>query len=494
MMADRTMRRRMCAAWMGAVLMLGTGCQSSRVALDTQPVPAPQPAPAAAEVAAPPDLPPEAYAPPPPPPPAWTNPPPRQMVQERRTRAAEVAARPDGATPSVQSAPLGATGPQLFDNSGVSRVALLLPLTGRHARIGAALRNAAQLALFDWADPSFELMFLDTGGSPGGAREAAVTAISDGAALILGPLLADSTRAVGRVARRSEVPVVSFSNDSTAASDGVYVVGFRPETEVRRVVAHAVTEGARRLAVLAPYDSYGDRVVAEFQATARGLGAEITRVARYPDGGDYDAVIRQLADYDRRRAALQSQMEALEGRSDAASRRALARLETLHTVGNPAFDALLIADGGRRLQEIAALLPYYDIDPKVVRMLGTGQWDVAGIGTEPALIGGWYAAADPSGRAALMQRYTRTFGQTPPRIATLAYDATALAAVLVRGAKGPDYSAPTLTQDTGFMGTDGIFRLRPGGLGERALAVLEVEERGSRVIDPAPERFPEPGF
>ncbi len=417
------------------------------------------------------------------------------MVQERRTRAAEAGPSTAGtAPPTVQSAPLDTFEPREAETAGVSRVALLLPLSGRHARLGTALRNAAQLALFERAGPLFELMFLDTGGTPDGARTAARTAISDGAALIIGPLLADSTRAAGPMAQRAGVPMVSLSNDGTAAAPGVYVIGFRPETEVRRVVGHAFASGLRRFAVLAPYGSHGERVVAALRTAAHDLGAEVSRVARYVDGGDYDAVVRQLADYDRRHAALESQKAALGERRDPVSRRTLARLRALQTVGDPAFDALLIADGGRRLQEIAALLPYYDIDPKVVRMLGTGQWDVPGVGTEPALIGGWYAAADPAGRQGLMDRFERTFGAAPPRLVTLAYDATALAAVLVRGAEGPNYSAPTLTQESGFLGTDGVFRLRPDGLGERTLAVLEIEERGARVIDAAPERFPEPAF
>jgi hypothetical protein len=36
---------------------------------------------------------------------------------------------------------------------------------------------------------------------------------------------------------------------------------------------------------------------------------------------------------------------------------------------------------------------------------------------------------------------------------------------------------------------DGLFRLRPGGVAERGLAVLEVTPEGTRVLDPAPSSF-----
>lgn len=480
---------RIASACLGAVLLLA-GCQSSLVPADSQPSTIVDPAPAPAPVPAP-----AVQADVPPPPPAWKNPPSRYEVQQRRTEAARQQLPYDQVPqPEIQVARIPASDTGLaITGGGVTRVAVLLPMSGRHARLGGAMRNAAQLALFEFADKSFELMFLDTGGTAAGAREAAVTAVSDGAALIIGPLLSTSTRAAGEVAQQYGIPVVSFSSDSAAAGPGVYILGFRPETEVRRVVEFAYNAGLRRFAVLAPSNTFGDRIVTEFRRVVADLGAVLSREARYfPDGGGYDDVIRELADYGVRHAALERQKQELQGRTDEVSQRALARLETLQTIGDPDFDALLVADGGRRLKELAALLPYYDIDPKVVKMLGTGQWDEPGIGVEPALLGGWFAASDPGPRAPLMAKYQETFGDVPPRLITLAYDATALAAVLVRGANSPDYSAPNLTQSTGFLGTDGVFRLNPGGLGERALAVLEVRERDSVVLDPAPRSFQVP--
>ena len=152
-------------------------------------------------------------------------------------------------------------------------------------------------------------------------------------------------------------------------------------------------------------------------------------------------------------------------------------------------DELLLADGGKRLLAIAALLPFYDIDPKKVKMLGTGQWDAPGLGAEPALIGGWFAAPPPTARTDFVNTYKSTYGRTPPRLATLAYDATALAAVLARSEKGPGFSATAITVPSGFWGRDGIFRFLPGGVAERGLAVMKVGRNGAEIISRAPETF-----
>ena len=54
-------------------------------------------------------------------------------------------------------------------------------------------------------------------------------------------------------------------------------------------------------------------------------------------------------------------------------------------------------------------LPFFDIDPGKVQMLGTGQWDVLGLGAEPALLGGWYAAPDPLAREVFLRQYKKIY-------------------------------------------------------------------------------------
>ena len=366
------------------------------------------------------------------------------------------------------------------------RVALLLPLTGSQSGLAAAMLNAAQLALFDFADERMELLLHDTRGTPAGAADAAALAIADGATVILGPLLADSVRAATPAARAANVTILGFSSDRSVAGEGVFTMGFLPEAEVQRVVAFARSQGLRRFAALAPDNEYGEKVVAALGRAAEG--AVVSRIQFYdPGASDFSAAVRRLADYEARRGALEYQRSQLRSRDDEIARRALRRLAKLQTVGDLPFDALLVADGGKRLQAIAALLPFFDVDPAKIRMLGTGSWEEPGLGAEPALVGGWFAAPPPAARAKFEDRYRKTYGEPPHRLATLAYDATALAAVLAKD--GSDFSARALTQASGFWGRDGIFRLLPEGVTERGLAVLQVQPRGFKVISEARETF-----
>jgi ABC-type branched-subunit amino acid transport system substrate-binding protein len=367
---------------------------------------------------------------------------------------------------------------------------LVAALERANAGLGQAMLNAAQLAVFNFADESFELLIHDTKGSPGAATEAASAAIGDGAALILGPLLSASTRAVGAVARAANVPVIAFSSDRSVAGGGTYTMGFLPSAEIWRIVAYARSKGVRRFAALAPDNIYGETVVSALENAVAANGGTVPRVQFYdPNTTDFSVVVRTLANYNSRRQALLGQRKELKGREDEVSRRALKRLAKLQTIGDLPFDALLLAEGGKRLQAIAALLPFYDIDPAKVRMLGTGQWDMPGLGAEPALVGGWFAAPSPAARTDFETTYKETYGRASPRLATLAYDATALAAVLAKAEQGANFSAAAITVTSGFWGRDGIFRFLPSGVAERGLAVMKVGRHGPEVISRAQETF-----
>lgn len=140
------------------------------------------------------------------------------------------------------------------------------------------------------------------------------------------------------------------------------------------------------------------------------------------------------------------------------------------------------------MQALAPLLSSSGIAGSV-QLIGTGQWDYPDIGREKALVGGWYAAPDPKGWTNFTANYAKTYGSTPPRIASLGYDAVSLAVTLSQNPPGQRYTPSQLTRGSGFSGVDGLFRLLPDGTSERGLAILEVGANGPRVLEPPPSSF-----
>jgi len=110
------------------------------------------------------------------------------------------------------------------------------------------------------------------------------------------------------------------------------------------------------------------------------------------------------------------------------------------------------------------------------------------------LQGGWYAAPDSAGFRNFSVRYRSRYGQDPVRTATLAYDAVALVAALVKTQGTQRFTEPVLTNPSGFAGIDGLFRFRADGTNQRGLAVLRVTPTGGQIISPPPRVFTASGF
>lgn len=352
-----------------------------------------------------------------------------------------------------------------------TKVALLLPLSaaGQTAVIAKAMKQASELALFELDDPSFELLVKDDKGTPDGARAAAEEAVAEKADLILGPLFAPSVSAAAPVAARAGIAMLAFSNDRRVAGRGVHVLGFQVDQEVERIATYVAQQRRSRLVALLPDDDYGRAVEA---ALARGRsGLQVVAVERF--GGAGTALlepVRRLADLVRAGGSA-STGDGSEG----------------------AIDTLLIAAGPDTLAGIGSMLAYAKLDTKLVKLVGTGGWDHPTLGRDAAFVGGWYPAPDPRNWQAFAEKFSRTFGMAPPRIASLAYDATTIAIGLSKGPAATRYAEASLTRTSGFTGIDGPLRLTAGGVAERKLAILEVQSFGATAVDAAGAPGPDNG-
>ena len=345
------------------------------------------------------------------------------------------------------------------------RVALLLPFNSPRDNVRTlsnAIYNAAQLALFEFDNRQILLIPKATGGTSGGAQRAAQEALGAGADLILGPLFAEEVTAVAPLAASARVPVVAFSSDSSVAGNGVYLLSFPLDQDIDRIVEFATLQGLQSFGALYPQGTYGNRARNAFERAVAARAGQMVAATSYPadSEGMYEPARRIAASY-----------------------------------GGGNFQALFLPEGGAQLKTISPLLPYYDLDPRQVKFLGTGLWDDPSLALEPPLHGAWFPAPPPEGHAQFLTRYKRAYGSTtPPRIASLGYDAASLAVALATRPAGERFSAEALTDPDGFAGVDGIFRFMPDGRTERGLAVMEIRAGGAVVVDPAPTSFRPPLF
>ncbi len=343
---------------------------------------------------------------------------------------------------------------QVLNKKKVS-VAILLPLSGRHQALGQSMLQSSQMAIFDIGAKNFNLIPIDTKGNTSGAISAATKAIGQKVDLIIGPIFSGNLKAIKPVVQPSGIPIIAFTTDWTLAGRNTYVMGFLPFAQVERVANYSRSKGYNRYGVLAPKNEYSDVVIRTLSGNLRRHG-EVIADSRYF-------------------SPMQKNMH---------------NLVKDYVISNPNnVNALMMPMGGADLKSVSSYMSYYDMNrKKSIKLLGTGLWEDPSLAKESGLHGAWFAAPDPTLRRDFERRYKKNYDAAPVRLASLSYDATALAAILA-GGNGQPYNPRNITNIRGFSGIDGIFRFRPDGMVERGLAVLEVRPNGLKVIDPAPRAF-----
>jgi len=220
-------------------------------------------------------------------------------------------------------------------------------------------------------------------------------------------------------------------------------------------VAYAAQQGKLKFAALIPEDAFGKIAAAAFTEAVSRAGGTVVALETYPSSPN--GVLEPM-------------------------RKISAAIQAAETEGTP-VDALFLPGGQENLELVARLLPQAEIDTEKIKLIGTGGMDYPNAGHDARLVGAWYPAPDPRGWTDFSQKYAKSYGQAPPRIASLAYDAVSMAIALSGGGEGPLYTSGQLTRASGFTGVDGAFRLLPDGTTDWSLAILEVQKFGAGVVD-----------
>lgn len=327
------------------------------------------------------------------------------------------------------------------------RVALLVPLSGGNAAVGQSIANATTMALLDTNADNLRITTYDTATGP---RSAASRAINDGNTLILGPLLADNVPAVLAESRAANVPLISFSNDTTVASPDAFVMGHVPEESIAATVRFASARGNSNFAALVPDGEYGRRAEAALQAAVRANGGRVVATERFARGN----------------TSIVSAAERIRQRGG--------------------YDSVLVADGARLTARAADVFK-----PGDAQLLGTELLSGESSVTRTPAMRGMLFSAVPDGRfKRFADSYNSRFGGQPYRISTLGYDAVLLALRVAQDWRvGDRFPTRALRDKGGFLGLDGIFRFDRSGVVQRAMEVREIRDGRVVIVGNAPERF-----
>ena len=373
---------------------------------------------------------------------------------------------------------------------GKRKIAVLLPLSGQYAALGTLLFETAQMALFDFGGENIDILPFDVGhDNSERALKAFQQAREAGAEVIAGPLFSASVDAIDDEAVNAGIPILAFSSDSSLARQGVFIMGYRVEDEIKSLVAYARRKGFIRYALLAQNSAYGRLIDETLHLMTDSYDANYTRYLLF-DGQVRDASeqVEAFADYQQREAFVQDQLRSFDLSSERKEDQVM--INEVRAMTSLPFDAVFLPLQGQDLVSAVAFLAFYDVTNARVRFLGTSLWESDTTLREPLLNGSWFAAPDIDLRAAFRQKFISVFQRQPPRVASIVYDTVALLMNLM--ASPEPMNTKRLTEPKGFEGVNGLFRLHEDGTVERSYNVYKINNGRFDIVGKGRQSFDEP--
>jgi branched-chain amino acid transport system substrate-binding protein len=386
----------------------------------------------------------------------------RQDGWRRRQRALFLVLLAAAVAAGCKAKPSQPTGPVL--------IGLVGALTGPEAQLGQSVRDGATLAI-EQANAEggvrgrrLELRAYDSQGQPEEAARATVRLVTeDGAVLVVGGDTSGSTLAMGPVAARAHVPLVS----PTATSPRVTL------------------EGGPYVFRVCFVDSFQGTALAKL-AGDEGFG----RVAMLVDmKSDYSVGLAQ--EFEKRFVALGGTLAGKEtyGTGDSDFRAQLTKLKGLHP------DALFIPGYYADAAAIAVQARQLGL---AVQLLGGDGWDsvselvsLGGAAVEGSQFTTHFSPDNPSPQVqSFLRAFRARFGHPPPSGAALGYDAARVGLDGLRRASAPTGPAlrEALAQTATFEGVTGLINLGRNRDAVKSAVVLRIRDgRAVFVTELSPE-------
>jgi hypothetical protein len=175
------------------------------------------------------------------------------------------------------------------------QVALLLPLTGRAAAAGGAVRDGFLGAYYDGSNaarPRIRVYDVAERDSP----SAYLQALADGCDFVVGPLTREEVAALATLADgRASTLALNFLPDGVQVPDRFYQFALSPEDEARLAARRIAADGRLSGVTLAPQSDWGRRVTGAFAEEFAAAGGRIVDQAEYlPSTADFNETLRRL--------------------------------------------------------------------------------------------------------------------------------------------------------------------------------------------------------
>ena len=307
------------------------------------------------------------------------------------------------------------------ENIGEIKIGLLAPFSGKYKNLGNSLLLSTQLALDEIGDKKIKIIPRDSGSDNKEQLNRAVKEIIDsGAKVILGP---PDSNGFDELYKYNDTIFISLSNKEPRIKENIISIGISLESQINAIEKFINGKKKSKTIIMYPENEYAELI----DKKIKKIKLKNYKIFKYnSDPKILTGEIEKLTNYSQRKRNLEFRKKLLEGKEDEASKRELAKLEQIYTLGKVNFDSLIIIDFGNSLKSVLASLVFADIDDEKVLFTTVNQWFDESIFYENSVKNLYYPSVNFKNFKEYNNKYFSTFNLQPNEITILAYDAIGL--------------------------------------------------------------------
>ncbi|WP_251358021.1 penicillin-binding protein activator [Kangiella sp. TOML190] len=203
--------------------------------------------------------------------------------------------------PAISYLPSDVSQLRTADFSLPRKVALIVPLSGRFATVGGAIRDGFLAGYFESQKSRGELPEIQVYDSASGQTmdQLYQQAMTDGVEMVVGPLLKNNIDQLTRYSDMQLPTLVLNRLASDFSPTNMYQFGLPVEDEAAQIARYAIRKGETRAFVINAEASVGARAVDSFVRTYEDLGGTVVQVADISRNQDPKSAITRLLGVDK---------------------------------------------------------------------------------------------------------------------------------------------------------------------------------------------------
>ncbi len=350
-------------------------------------------------------------------------------------------------------------------SSGVKKVALLVPLSGKYSGIGGAIFDGVKMAMLDAGGDDIVLLPMDTDKTS--TSELVSQIKSEEVDVVLGPVFSKEASDLMDSFSKVSAPMITFSNDKNLTKyRNIEIFGISPIDKLKMALKFAKDHGRMNVALLLKSDAGSQAVYQYVSDYVKKNKMALMSSAFYSEA---DARIAASVGTIDKNKAITYNIDK-NGNPYLISLSAIQKNKNLNKNTDKQLrklDIILTDAGGNMLDSLLSEMSTTGLLDKDIMIISLS--DEVNVGVLNS--GVYYVSQNNERYSVFKDLYRKAYKTNPTQFSALGYDAMGvIMTLMLRG----EFSYSALHDDAGFVGVSGEFRFSNDRVVDRKYSIYKV--------------------